>query len=384
MFKLNCLHKTFNYKKICCILKVIIFLVLGKVCVNNSTFAQSFESVQIIGVISGNGTNNALFKATSTTIPTLGYVKAQRIDGPQNGVFTQQGDNIRYTSISKVSGIPGNLSRIRFTFLENDKKTLIKGSNFRFIINDIDGPDNEALATNCDANLRFLGTANPTNLIVANLPPNIIAVGAKEEEDGPTSRVMFEFYDVAVIELDNYANDGYLKDFDMNNEFPIAAPLYVRCGSVSSSLYTQNTTEIDTEPTEFIENDTSVLIKTNPIYFDTDKWTIRDDASVELNKVLNVLIKYPALKIAIESHTDSRAADDYNLKLSNSRAISTANWFIEKGIAAERILTKGFGETKLVNKCNNDVKCTEDEHQMNRRTEFVVQNPEVIQALVNE
>jgi outer membrane protein OmpA-like peptidoglycan-associated protein len=359
-------------------LLVLIFVILGEVCFKNKIFAQSFESVKIISVLSGSGTNNALFKATSSTIPSLAYIKAQKIGGPQNGFFTQQGDDIRYTAISSTSGIPGNLSRIRFTFLKSDKKTPIEGNNFRFIINDIDGPDNEALATNCDANLRFLGTANPTNLIVANLPPNIIAVGSLEENDGPTSRVMFEFSNVSVIELDNYANDGYLKDFDMNNDYPISTPLYVRCKTVSSSLYTQNSAEIEKQPIEFEKNNDLVLIKTNTIYFDLDKSEIRADAQKELETVLDILNKYPEIQISIQSHTDSRAQDEYNIKLSNERAKASENWLIEKGINSARISTKGFGETKLVNKCSNGIDCTEEEHQMNRRTEFVVINPEVI------
>lgn len=378
MFKKFFLHYIINYKNYNSTLLVLIFVILGEVCFKNKIFAQSFESVKIISVLSGSGTNNALFKATSSTIPSLAYIKAQKIGGPQNGFFTQQGDDIRYTAISSTSGIPGNLSRIRFTFLKSDKKTPIEGNNFRFIINDIDGPDNEALATNCDANLRFLGTANPTNLIVANLPPNIIAVGSLEENDGPTSRVMFEFSNVSVIELDNYANDGYLKDFDMNNDYPISTPLYVRCKTVSSSLYTQNSAEIEKQPIEFEKNNDLVLIKTNTIYFDLDKSEIRADAQKELETVLDILNKYPEIQISIQSHTDSRAQDEYNIKLSNERAKASENWLIEKGINSARISTKGFGETKLVNKCSNGIDCTEEEHQMNRRTEFVVINPEVI------
>jgi len=354
------------------------YLIVGCLFFKGTLVAQNYELVTITGVAWGNNTNNTLFKATSKTIPSLAYIRAQRINGPQNGIFTQQGDDIRYIAISTSSGIPSNLSRIRFSFLKSDKKTLIEGNNFRFIINDIDGPNNEALATDCDANLRYLGTANPTNLIVANLPPNIIAVGSVEEQDGPTSRVMFEFYDVSVVELDNYANNDYLKDFDMNNDYPIASPIYVKCKTVSGSLYTQNSASIGKEPTEFKKNNDNLLIKTNAIYFDLDKSEIREDATLELEKVVGIMNKYSEIHIDIQSHTDSRAKDKYNMKLSNERAKSSANWIIEKGIDSARITTKGFGETKLVNKCSNGVECTEEEHQMNRRTEFVVINPEVL------
>tara|TARA_R110001583_G_scaffold195368_2_gene372330 strand:+ start:6426 stop:7532 length:1107 start_codon:yes stop_codon:yes gene_type:complete len=339
--------------------------------------SQNHQLIEVLAVVSGNETNNTLFKVKSEN-PKLQYVRAQRIDGPQNGIFTQNNDNIRYTALSSVSGIPGNLSKIRFSFLEKDKRTLIDPTNFRFIINDIDGPNNEALATNCDANLSFLGTANPTNLVVINLPPTIIAIGKMEENDGATSRVMFEFNNVSVIEMENYANDGYLKDFDMNDDYPISKPIYVKCNSYTSSIYTKRDTANVVKSDEFKKENDLLKVNTNPIYFDTDKFEIRNDAAVELEKVLVLMNKYPKLIIELASHTDSRDDDQYNIKLSENRAKATVKWLINKGIDSLRISGKGFGETQLLNECVNGIKCTEDQHQINRRTEFIIINPEVI------
>ena len=353
---------------------LFIFLICGCLIFNGRIYAQDFKNVSIVGVHSGNETNNALFIVKSKKVPDLTYIRAQRIEGPQDGFFTQNKDNIRYTSMSTKSGIPENRSKIRFLFLKSDKKMPIPFNDFRFIINDIDGPNNEALATNCDAKLHFLGTANPTNLIVINLPPNIIAVGAVEESDGPTSRVMFEFKNVAVVELENYANKGYLKDFDLNDDLPIAKPLLVRCKGNTGSVYT----ELDTVYSEFREEHNILKINTKPIYFDTDKFNIREDAAIELDMVLKVLKKYPRLKVELQSHTDSKAPDNYNLELSIRRTKSVVNWMIKKGINPDRISGKGYGETQLVNKCANNVDCTEKEHQLNRRTEFVIVNPEVM------
>ena len=332
--------------------------------------------VSVINVVSGNETNNALFKVNSKTIAALAYIRAQKIKGPQDGVFTQSGDNIRYTAISKEEGIPANLSRIRFSFLQSDKKTPIPPSNFRFVINDIDGPNNEALATNCNANLRFLGTSNPTNLTVINMPPSIIAAGSTEENDGATSRVMFEFDNVSVVELDNYANDGYLKDFDMNDEYPISKPVLVKCKTYPNDIYTERDT-IFGNVSEFKSDRDKIKVNTKPIYFDKDKFNIRIDAEVVLTHVMDILNKYPDLIIEIGSHTDSRADDEYNLELSESRAQSSIEWFINRGIESFRIIGKGYGETQLVNKCSNGVACTDKEHELNRRTEFVIVNPEV-------
>jgi len=110
----------------------------------------------------------------------------------------------------------------------------------------------------------------------------------------------------------------------------------------------------------------------NLIYFDFDKWNIRPDAAVDLAKILDVLEQYPTMTNDIRSHTDSRASYKYNEKLSDRRAKSTMQWLISKGIAKERLTAKGFGETQLVNKCADGVECTEAEHQLNRRSQFVI------------
>ena len=110
----------------------------------------------------------------------------------------------------------------------------------------------------------------------------------------------------------------------------------------------------------------------NLIYFDLDKWNIRPDAAVDLAKVLDVLEQYPTMTIDIRSHTDSRASNAYNEKLSDRRAKSTREWLIKNGIAAKRLTAKGYGENQLVNKCADDVQCTEEEHQLNRRSQFII------------
>lgn len=108
------------------------------------------------------------------------------------------------------------------------------------------------------------------------------------------------------------------------------------------------------------------------IYFAFDKSNIKADAAVDLAKVVEVLKQYPNMKIAINSHTDSRGTKAYNQKLSERRAESTKKWIISKGISADRLQAKGFGESQLVNKCADGVKCSSEEHYKNRRSEFIV------------
>ena len=110
------------------------------------------------------------------------------------------------------------------------------------------------------------------------------------------------------------------------------------------------------------------------IYFDLDKSNIRPDAEVELQKIVEVLKEYPDMKIDIRSHTDSRASDSYNLRLSDRRAKSTLEYLVTHGIDRRRLTARGYGETMLLNNCSNGVKCSEAEHQLNRRSEFIVIN----------
>ncbi|CAA9200438.1 OmpA family protein [Flavobacterium collinsii] len=108
------------------------------------------------------------------------------------------------------------------------------------------------------------------------------------------------------------------------------------------------------------------------IYFDLDKSFIRKDAAFELEKILVVMKQYPTMKIDVRSHTDSRQTANYNLELSDKRAKATVSWLVKKGIAASRLTAKGYGETQLVNNCSDNVKCSEEEHQANRRSEFII------------
>lgn len=104
------------------------------------------------------------------------------------------------------------------------------------------------------------------------------------------------------------------------------------------------------------------------IYYDLDKAEIRTDASPELDKLVKILKDNPSIRIELSSHTDSRSSESYNLSLSQRRAQSAVDYMVSQGIARERLVAKGYGETQLIIK---DAK-TEEEHQVNRRTEFKV------------
>ena len=114
-----------------------------------------------------------------------------------------------------------------------------------------------------------------------------------------------------------------------------------------------------------------LVIKTDPIYFDYDLWYIRKESKTILNRVVELMKKYPEMVIEIGSHTDSRGTDKYNKNLSGNRAQSTADYIIGQGIEKNRILAKGYGASVPIVKCSS---CTEEQHELNRRSEFVIKN----------
>jgi len=108
----------------------------------------------------------------------------------------------------------------------------------------------------------------------------------------------------------------------------------------------------------------------NPIYFDFDKSNINAQAAFELDKLVQLMNKYKSIVLSAESHTDSRGSASYNLSLSERRAMTTAQYVISKGIDASRITGEGKGETMPSVDCGG--RCTEEEHQLNRRSEFLI------------
>jgi len=107
------------------------------------------------------------------------------------------------------------------------------------------------------------------------------------------------------------------------------------------------------------------------IYYDLDKWFIRQDATPPLDNLVRILKQYP-ISVELGSHTDSRASTEYNNELSQKRAESAVRYLTLNGINPMRMTAKGYGETVLVNKCGDGVPCSEPEHQANRRTEFKI------------
>ena len=108
------------------------------------------------------------------------------------------------------------------------------------------------------------------------------------------------------------------------------------------------------------------------VRFKYDKWSLSTQFKGELDKIADYLDKNEDIKIELSSFTDSRGTKEYNMKLSERRSNSCVKYLISKGIDKSRLISKWYGESQLVNHCSDDVECSEEEHQANRRTEFLV------------
>lgn len=115
-----------------------------------------------------------------------------------------------------------------------------------------------------------------------------------------------------------------------------------------------------------------VSVRIEKIYFDLNKTELRTQSKLELDKLVKMMNDNPEIIIELSSHTDARGGDKFNKQLSQRRSEMCVKYMISKGIDKSRIVAKGYGENVLLNKCSDNVPCTEEEHQKNRRTEFQV------------
>ena len=121
---------------------------------------------------------------------------------------------------------------------------------------------------------------------------------------------------------------------------------------------------------EIVVEEEKMMIKIENIYFDYNKWILKDESTLSLNKIVDVLNENPNMKIEINAHTDNRGRANYNNKLSNKRASAARAYLLENGVAANRVISNGFGESQPLVDCGS--KCSEAQHETNRRIEFII------------
>lgn len=169
----------------------------------------------------------------------------------------------------------------------------------------------------------------------------------------------------------------YIPDFcyldSISNYTVSAEPCnYKYCNSSNFIVSNESAKILLTPANRKLGDEIGSELKLKSIRYELDKYEITETSKSELNILASFLNKYPNISIELQSHTDSRGSDAYNLKLSNNRAKAAKDYVVSQGIESSRINSVGFGETKLLNNCGNNVKCAESEHEINRRTEYVI------------
>lgn len=181
------------------------------------------------------------------------------------------------------------------------------------------------------------------------------------------------------------ANAGFIKELPKNTGFDLIGTLkdflpdrrYIGTDGITQDTVIKVTLTLNKANAvqQFVFKNCDSLkrvFKTENIYYDLDKYFIRADAEPSLDKLANLLKRYPYLKVLTSSHCDSRASENYNRILSLNRGESAKAYLIAKGIGGDRISVGYYGKSRLVNKCVDGVECSEDEQQRNRRTEFEI------------
>lgn len=184
---------------------------------------------------------------------------------------------------------------------------------------------------------------------------------------------------ILLKETTSDSNGIYSFEVDCNKKYYIRTELLDYITKESSS-FTANTNGSTSLPIAIekagckliVGGDLAKCFGIKVIYFQLNKTIITKEAAFELEKILDVMKQNPKLKLDIRSHTDSRQSATYNQLLSNNRAKATINWLIKNGIDTNRLTGKGYGESQLINKCADGIDCSEEEHQANRRSEFIV------------
>jgi outer membrane protein OmpA-like peptidoglycan-associated protein len=269
-----------------------------------------------------------------------------------------------------------------------EKQTIGKGSDYKFNINCRETYRIVAEKENYETS-EFLISTNEKNKVETKTSLKLTPIECvqllsgivvDEETNLPLSNALVTIYRgnelLEKISLDSNATFNYKLSCGTQYRIKVSLKNYHDTVSMIKTSGQRdealNITLAMESSAEFIEVREQKMIKTKNIYFDLDQSSIRLDAAIELNKVIAILMKYPSLIIEIKSHTDSRAPSDYNMKLTNERAKKVINYIVANGIDSSRVSGRGYGETQLLNNCVKGVKCSEAEHELNRRTEFII------------
>jgi len=219
-------------------------------------------------------------------------------------------------------------------------------------------------------------TSTKTEVNIALAPLHFDLVGKiKSKEDGsPVEGAL-----ISLMNLADSSKTDFVTTTDGTYQFKLQSNASYKVVVSKQSCGTQHQLKstVGLTTSQTLRGDMDMLckgdiVKIDNIYYDLNKYDIRPDAAVELDKLVTLFNQYPDMRVEIRSHTDSRSSSTFNMKLSTQRAQAVIDYLGEHGVVPSRMRAAGYGESLPVNGCVDGVNCSEEEYQQNRRTEFVV------------
>ncbi|RZK11533.1 MAG: flagellar motor protein MotB [Flavobacterium sp.] len=304
---------------------------------------ETFSKPENVGLPVNSGYDDFAFNIDSDT--KQGYFSSNRLEG-------QGGDDIYSLLETKPLIIEDCKQYIAGIITDADTKLPLE--NAIVVLQDANKQLLETITTTADGTFRF----------TVGCETNYTVLSSKEKYTKDSRLIKINKERLKT----NDASMALKSEELLKKEEQIAATLQAETKK-KEKIATLLATEKDV-----VRDKDRLLIKTEPIYFDYDLWYIRKESKPILNRVIEIMKKYPEMVIEIGSHTDARGNNKYNLDLSSKRAASTRTYFIQQGIPAKRIFSKGYGETVQIVKCIPEDSCSEEQHELNRRSEFVIKN----------
>lgn len=205
-----------------------------------------------------------------------------------------------------------------------------------------------------------------TNDLLADV--NLTLKNEKDSLIGTYTSLRDGRFQFEVAKGNTYTLSAETEDY-LKTQIPVSTKEAIANAEVFAQLFMEPTFDLkEMNETPLIVEDDIEIIKLEYINYDYGKATIRRDAAEALDRLAAIMLEYPDLEIQLESHTDSRGSDAFNMKLSQRRAFAANEYLLQKGIDPDRIKYAGYGETRLLNKCDDGMPCTDAEHAVNRRT----------------
>ncbi len=263
---------------------------------------------------------------------------------------------------------PLNLGETINTGMDDFSYVLDEHKNMGYLSSNRDGGDNLYAFERAENPRRFIVTGTVIDKNSRNLLPG-------------TTVTLFDDKGVIVGQMVVGEDAEYVMNTEPNTTYTIEAyrDFYI---PATEALITNDDGEIefnielelesydDAEDIVVTKEDGYIYIELENIYFDFNKWDIKSQAAKTLDVLVDLLKKYDRMEIQLGAHTDNRASEEYNLRLSRNRATSTLEYLVENGISRDRLRSKGYGETKPLVPCGDS--CTEEEFSINRRCEFLI------------